>query len=118
MYTFITVPPFNISLPDPIRGAMVGSPLIIQCNVSGMGLSSIMISWIGPQGNTITSGGRVTINPTSGSGTMYTSSIEVTYLMEGDEGMYTCSVLSSGNIRSESIEIEALTGDSWYMHTC
>ena len=84
-------------MPDsPIFGAMVGSPQDIQVFVStvdGVELSSVMISWMGPGGESITNDSRVTISPTTSSGNNYTSSLQFTYLMEGDEGMYTCNVM-------------------------
>ena len=75
---------------------MVGSPQDIQCvvsTVSGVELSSVIISWMGPGGESITNDSRVTISPTTSSGNNYTSSLQFTYLMEGDEGMYTCNVM-------------------------
>ena len=75
---------------------MVGSPQDIQCivsTVSGVELSSVMISWMGPGGQSITNDSRVTISPITSSGNNYTSSLQFTYLMEGDEGMYTCNVM-------------------------
>ena len=75
---------------------MVGSPQGIQCivsTVSGVELSSVMISWMEPGGESITNDSRVTISPTTSSGNNYTSSLQFTYLMEGDEGMYTCNVM-------------------------
>ena len=75
---------------------MVGSPHDIQCivsTVSGVELSSVMISWMGPKGESITNDSRVTISPTTSSGNNYTSSLQFTYLMEGDGGMYTCNVM-------------------------
>ena len=87
----------TLSLPSgSIQGAMVGSPQDIQCmvsTVSGVELSSVMISWMGPGGESITNDSRVTISPITSSGNNYTSSLQFTYLMEGDEGMYTCNVL-------------------------
>ena len=49
----VTVPTPTVSITPsgPIQGAMVGSPQDIQCTVntvSGVELSSVMISWIGP----------------------------------------------------------------------
>ena len=79
-----------------IQGAMVGSPQDIQCivsTVSGVELSSVMISWMGPGGESIINDSRVTISPTTSSGNNFTSSLQFTYLMEGDEGMYTCNVM-------------------------
>ena len=75
---------------------MVGSPQDIQCivsTVSGVELNSVTISWMGPGGESITNDSRVTISPTTSSGNNYTSSLQFTYLMEGDEGMYTCNVM-------------------------
>ena len=93
---------------------MVGSPQDIQCivsTVSGVELSSVMISWMGPGGESITNDTRVTISPTTSSGNNYTSSLQFTYLMEGDEGMYTCSVMILETISSQSTDINNLTGE-------
>ena len=105
----VTVTPFNISLPGPIQGAMVGSPLMIQCIVSEVESGSVVISWMGPGGDTITSDSRVTIT-----GTGLISTLNFAYLMEGDEGAYACNVMSSARVsRSESVEIDTLTGKSF-----
>ena len=92
---------------------MVGSPQDIQCivsTVSGVELSSVMISWMGPGGESITNDSRVTISPTTSSGNNYTSSLQFTYLMEGDEGMYTCNVIIMETNTSDFTIINALTG--------
>ena len=92
---------------------MVGSPLMIQCTVStvsGVESSSVMISWMGPGGDTITSDSRVTINPTTSSGNNYTSAIQFTYLMEGDEGNYTCNVMILEASGSASVILQTLAG--------
>ena len=96
----------------PIQGAMVGSPQDIQCivsTVSGVELSSVMISWMGPGGESITNDSRVTISPTISSGNNYTSSLQFTYLMEGDEGMYTCNVMILETSASNFINMQTLT---------
>ena len=98
---------------SPIQGAMVGSPQDIQCivsTVSGVELSSVMISWMGPGGESITNDSRVTISPTTSSGNNYTSSLQFTYLMEGDEGMYTCNVMILDTNETWYNEIYNLTG--------
>ena len=95
---------------------MVGSPQDIQCivsTVSGVELSSVMISWIGPGGESITNNSRVTISPTTSSGNNYTSSLQFTYLMEGDEGMYTSDVMILETRNSTSLELIYLTGRSF-----
>ena len=92
---------------------MVGSPQDIQCTVStvsGVELSSVMISWMGPGGDTIRNDSRVTISPTSGSGNNYTSSLQFMYLMEGDEGTYECNVMILETITSSAIELTKMLG--------
>ena len=104
----ITILPNNITFE-----AMVGSQQDIQCivsTVSGVELSSVMISWMGPGGESITNDSRVTISPTTSSGNNYTSSLQFTYLMEGDEGMYTCNVMILDTNRSNQREM-MLNGD-------
>ena len=97
----------------PIQGAMVGSPQDIQCivsTVSGVELSSVMISWMGPGGGSITNDSRVTISQTTSSGNNYTSSLQFTYLMEGDEGMYTCNVMILETNASHFINLHSPSG--------
>ena len=109
----VPTPTVSITPSGPIQGAMVGNPQDIQCTVStvsGVELSSVMISWMGPGGDTITNDSRVTISPTSGSGNNYTSSLQFMYLMEGDEGTYECNVMILETMGSEYITISALKG--------
>ena len=89
----------------------MGSPQVISCTVSTISeveSSSVIISWIGPRGN-ITNDSRVTISPTTSSGNTYTSNLQFTYLMEGDEGTYTCNVMILDTSESQSVVIRALT---------
>ena len=89
----------------------MGSPQVINCTVStvsGVESSSVMISWMGPGGSSIIGDSRVTISPTTSSGNNYTSSLQFTYLMEGDEGTYTCNVMILETNRSQSVELEPL----------
>ena len=92
---------------------MVGSPQVINCTVStvsGVESSSVMISWMGAGGESITKDSRVTISPTTSSGNTYTSSLQFTYLMEGDEGTYTCNVMILETSGSQSVELQSLSG--------
>ena len=92
----------------------MGSPQVINCTVStvsGVELSSVMISWMGPVGDTITNNTRITINRTTSRGNTYTSSLQFTYLVEGDEGNYTCNVMILDTSRSQSVELLSLTGN-------
>ena len=106
-----TVPPTVTTSPSgPIQGAMVGSPQLIHCivsTISGVESSSVMIGWMVP-GGVITNDSRVTISPTTSSGNNYTSSLQFTYLMEGDEGTYTCNMTIFDTGGSRSVEIQTL----------
>ena len=109
----VPTPTISITPSGPIQGAMVGSPQDIQCTVStvsGVELSSVMISWMGPGGDIITNNSRVTISPTSVSGNNYTSSLQFMYLMEGDEGTYECSVMILETFVNNSVELRSLDG--------
>ena len=112
LHTAVPSPTVTISPSGPIQGAMVGSPRTIICTVSavnGVESSSVMISWIGPGGGAIMSDCRVTISPTTSSENTFTSSLQFNYLMEGDEGTYTCNVLIPGANGSQSVELQSLT---------
>ena len=102
----------TISPSGPIQGAMVGSPQVINCivsTVSGVESSDVMISWMGPGGGSIINDSRVTISQTTSSGNTYNSSLQFTYLMEGDEGMYTCNAIVLGVSGSQSVELQSLS---------
>ena len=109
----VPTPTVTISPPGPIQGAMVGSPLVINCTVStvsGVESSLVMIIWMGPGGGSIMGNSRMTISPTTSSGNDYTSSLQFNYLMEGDEGTYTCNVTILETTVSQSVELESLIG--------
>ena len=91
----------------------MGSPQVINCivsTVSGVESSLVMISWMGPRGNINTNNGRVSIGSvTAGGNNMYTRSLQFTYLMEGDEGTYTCNVIILETSESESVDLQSPT---------
>jgi len=98
----------------PIQAAMVGGPLTIQCiaNTTEMlDVSLVIFNWTRPGGDTITNDSRVTISPTISSGNIYTSTIQFTYLMEGDNGTYTCNVMILETNESSSVVLETLNGE-------
>ena len=106
----VPTPTVTISPSGPIQGAMVGSPQVINCTVStvsGVESSLVMISWMGP-GGVIINDSRVTISPTTSSGNTYTSSLQFTYLMEGDEGTYTCKAMILETIGSQLVELGSM----------
>ena len=123
----------TISPSGPIQGAMVGSPQVINCTVStvsGVESSSVMISWMGPgggvSGDEFIDGcgegpimnSRVTIIPTViSNGNTYTSRLQFTYLMEGDEGAYTCNAMVLQTSRADSVEIRNLLSECLAQHT-
>ena len=99
----------------PSETATVGRPYGINCmviTVSGVESSSVIINWMGPESNNITNNSRViissTISSTTSSGNTYTSSLQFTYLMEGDEGNYTCNVMILDTSGSQSSELGPL----------
>jgi len=106
MASIFTVVPTPRVLLSPIQGAMVGSPLMIQCRVStvsGVESSSIMIRWMGPGEDTITSNSRVTVNVSS---TNILSTLNFMYLVEGDQGNnYTCNVMILETSGSASVTL-------------
>ena len=91
----------------------MGSPQVINCTVStvsGVESSSVMINWMGPGGNIDVTNGRVSIGSVTTDGSnMYTSSLQFTYLMEGDEGTYTCNVMILETSGSQSVELKSPT---------
>ena len=109
----VPTPTVTISPSGPIQGAMVGSPQVINCTVStvsGVESSSVMISWMGPGGNIDATNGRVSIGSvTTGGNNMYTRGLQFTYLMEGDDGTYTCNVMILETSGSQSLELQSLT---------
>ena len=98
----------------------MGSPQVINCTVStvnGVESSSVMISWMGPGGNIDATNGRVYIGSvTAGGNNMYTRSLQFIYLMEGDEGTYTCNVIILETSGSQSVELQSLTSKMCYIY--
>ena len=114
MYFIILVPTpaITVSPSGPIQGAIVGDFQVINCivnTVSGVDSSLVMINWIGPGGGSILNNSRVMISPTTSIGKNYTSSLHFTYLMEGDEGTYTCNVTILDTNAFQSVELLPLT---------
>ena len=104
----ITVLPFG-----PIQGAVVGNPLSFHCvvyTVSGVELNSVMLTWMGPGGESITSDSRINISQNSVSGNHFASHLRFAYLMEGDEGIYTCHVMILETNNSDIVLLNVLTG--------
>ena len=99
---------------------MVGSPQVLVCSVKtvdGVESNLVTISWIGPEGS-YTNNSRVTIemdreewqmSETPLYSNTYNSSLQFAYLMEGDEGIYNCSVTILDTANSQSVAMESLS---------
>ena len=115
-YQFLVVnipPTVTVSPSGPIQGGMVGSSQTIQCNaVTNITLSidSVNFTWIAPGGSSIVNNSRLTISQITYNNSNYTSSLQFDYLMEGDEGNYTCTVITFAVNGSDSVTIDTLTG--------
>ena len=64
---------------------------------------------MGPEGNLITDNNRVIINAITSFGNNYTSSLHFIYLMEGDEGIYTCNVMILETTQTGVVELDNIT---------
>ena len=108
----VPTPTVAVSPSGPIQQE-VGSGQDITCTVStvsGVDINSVSIDWTRSGGSIDTSNGRVTIGQvTAGANNMYTSSLQFTYLMEGDEGTYTCNVMILDTSGSQSVALQSLT---------
>jgi len=103
----------RISPYGPIEGIPVGTPQDIRCTVrtvDGVDLSSVLISWVGPEGDIIANDTRVTISSTSGSNKIFYSTLQFMYLTVPDEGTYLCNVMILRASSSASLQIRNLVG--------
>ena len=86
----------------------------IICSVtitSALDPESVELTWTNAD-SIITADNRVTITPTNitenPSSFTYTTVIQFAYLMEGDEGYYTCNVIANGMIESQTVALQNL----------
>ena len=111
---YVIVPDPNIVIipSGPIQGATVGNLQTIECvvnTVGGVELSSVMISWTGPNGSLITNNSRIIVNPVTFVGNNFASGLHFIYLMEGDEGTYICNVKILDIVKAGYVELSNLT---------
>ena len=115
------VPAFSVTVTsaDSLQGVVVGDTLDIYCTAevafNGVESSSIVFMWLGPERIPIRNNNRVTISPTNSFPNTFNSTLHFSYLMEGDEGMYTCNVTILRSSQSDSIELGTLNSKS---HDC
>ena len=96
----------------------MGSPQMIQCTVSTVSeveSSSVMISWMGPGGGTITNDSRVAIVQTTINSTTFLSKLNILYLTEGDEGTYICKVMMILGTSGSASVVQTLSSKSILM---
>ena len=99
---------------------MVGSPQVLMCTVrtvDGVESNLVTTKWIGPEGS-YTNNSRITVemdrriqqmSDTPQYDNTYNSTLQFAYLMEGDEGIYNCSVTILDTVNSQTAVIEFLT---------
>jgi len=75
--------------------------------VSGVDPSSVMFTWVGPDGNSFANNSRILTMTSS----VNISSIQFAYLMEGDNGTYTCNVMILETNGSASVVLDTLAGE-------
>ena len=95
---------------------MVGSPQVLMCTVNtvdGVESNLVTINWTGPEGS-YTNDSRITTEmdrrelQISETHNTYNSTLQFAYLMEGDEGMYTCGVTILDTSNFQKAEINTL----------
>ena len=104
------VPPPNVTISpsSPIQGAMVGSPQVIDCvvtEVSEVTPNSGIIIWSAPNGDIMNSSRTMTMEAYNSDDNIYINSLQFTYLMEGDNGTYTCNFMAGEISVSQSVEL-------------
>ena len=90
----------------------MGTHQEIHCTastVTGVLLNAVRVIWTGSGGEAIANSSRVTINPTMFDGNDFISTLDFAYLMEGDDGTYTCDVMILEAVASDFIEIHNLS---------
>ena len=105
----------TISLqPSGLLQGVVGDIQDITCSVtitSAIDPNSVELTWINND-SIITTDNRVTITPTNitenPSSFTYSTTIQFGYLMEGDEGSYTCNVAVDDMMESHSTTLQNL----------
>ena len=106
----------RISLrPSGFLQGVVGDIQDIICSVtitSAIDPNSVELTWANNE-SIITTDNRVTITPTNitenPSSFTYSTTIQFAYLMEGDEGNYTCNVVADNITESQSVTLQNLT---------
>ena len=90
----------------------MGSPQVINCRVTQISKvepESGIIIWMGPNGDIARNSSRTMIMDTYNfNDNTYRSNVQFTYLMEGDNGTYTCNFIAREISVSQSVELQPL----------
>ena len=94
---------------------MVGHSYSFHCianfTFNGVENKSVQFEWLRSTGVTATKNNRITISQTISSVNTFTSTLQFSYLMEGDEGNYTCNVMILRTTEIETIKLGEPEGE-------
>ena len=121
MHTYIAPVPRIFLKPDDLQQGIVGEMHELVCLVA---LSSIVdTTTVELQWNFISNDSRITVIPTSitaddSIGNLYTTVIQFAYLVEEDEGNYTCTLTVEDSVKS-NFDLEILSKHTYVVsNTC
>ena len=105
--------------PSYLQQGAIGEPHNLVCVIalsSTAQSSSIDLTW-----NFTSNDNRIAVIPTTvtidGSiGIIYTTVIQFDYLMEGDEGNFTCTLAINGDLAESTFNLEIISKYNWLMH--
>ena len=86
----------------------MGSPQVINCvvtEVSGVTPNSGIFIWSAPNGDIMNSSRTMIMEAYNSDDNIYISSLQFTYLREGDDGTYTCNFIAGEISVSQSVEL-------------
>ena len=104
-----------------MQHGIIGEPYDLVCLIalsSTIPSSSIDLTW-----NFTSNDNRVTVIPTTittddSIGIIYSTVIQFDYLMEGDEGNYTCTLAINGDSAESTFNVELISKYCWLIHIC
>ena len=83
----------------------MGSSQVMNCTVTEVSGVVGIIVWMGPNGDIMNSSRTMIMAAYDSGDNTYTSSLQFTYLMEGDNGTYTCNFIAGEISISQSVEL-------------
>ena len=109
---YIALSPKIFLMPNHLQQGMIGEAHALVCLISLSSTvqhSSVSLTW-----NFTSNDNRVTVIPTTittddSIGIIYTTVIQFAYLMEGDEGNYTCTVAIKENSGESTFNFEIIS---------